>query len=505
MPKAARQALTPARLRLLGLAGSVLLACAALADGALTIQDQQQRGSLGWLRVTIGIVLGYAGLALLVGAWLGVGRLLRGDGGPDLRWLRTTLVAWAVPVALVPPLFSRDVYAYAAQGDLLAHGMNPYAHGPADLPSRWAGSVSPVWRHAKAPYGPLFMVLARGAAQLSGGRLWLAIGGLRLVAVAGVVVLAVAVPRLAAALGTRPTTAFWLGVLNPLVLGHLVGGAHAEALMAGLMVAGLAVAARGRPAAGAALVALAVMVKAPAVLALPFLAVLWASSPRRDGREPASRALARAVGGTALVAAAVVAAVTAVTGLGFGWVPAMAHSGASQQWTSVSTGLGMAVGYASHLLGGDWTHPAITVTRTAGTALAAAVVAALWVRAARAGGDIRRVVGLLGTAMAVVVVLSPVVQIWYLLWFLVLLAPAAWGERALTAVSAIAALVTLPDGYNLARITGRVGAPFDVAVVAAAAARLLRRGRDRIRLPGRASPRTARPATAADRSPPPRG
>jgi alpha-1,6-mannosyltransferase len=285
-----------------------------------------------------------------------------------------------------------------------------------------------------------------------------------------VVLLSVAVPKLAAGLGTRPTTAFWLGVLNPLVLGHLIGGAHAEALMAGLMVAGLAGAVRGRPATGAALVALGAMVKAPAGLALPFLALLWASQRRRP--------VLVAAGGTALVAAAVFAAVTAVTGLGFGWVPAMAHSGTSRQWTSVSTGLGMAVGYASHLLGvGDWTDPAIAVTRTVGTALAAVVIAVLWVRAARAGSDARRVVGLLGTAMAAVVVLAPVVQIWYLLWFLVLLAPAAWGERAVTAVSTIAALVTLPDGYNLARITGRVGAPLDVAVVVAATARLLRRRR----------------------------
>ena len=72
------------------------------------------------------------------------------------------------------------------------------------------------------------------------------------------------VPRIARATGVDPVAALWLGVLNPLVLIHLVADAHNDALMLGLMMAGLALALERRPAVGAVLVTLAALVKAPA-------------------------------------------------------------------------------------------------------------------------------------------------------------------------------------------------------------------------------------------------
>src|SRR5439155_910401 len=63
---------------------------------------------------------------------------------------------------------------------------------------------------------------------------------LRLVAVSGVVLIGISLPRLASARGRDPSQAFWLGVCNPLVLIHFIAGAHNDALMVGLTVAGLA-------------------------------------------------------------------------------------------------------------------------------------------------------------------------------------------------------------------------------------------------------------------------
>jgi hypothetical protein len=80
-----------------------------------------------------------------------------------------------------------------------------------------------------------------------------------------------AVPRLARAYGVNPSSALWLGVLNPLVVLHLAADAHNDAIMLGLMCAGLALAVERRPAAGAALITLAALVKAPAALGLVFL------------------------------------------------------------------------------------------------------------------------------------------------------------------------------------------------------------------------------------------
>ena len=94
--------------------------------------------------------------------------------------------------------------------------------------------------------------------------------------------------------------ALWLGVLNPLVLLHFVSGAHNDALLVGLLVAGLVLVLDRRPALGVAVCSLALLVKAPAALALVFIVPVWAQ--QLDGRFR----LVRAAAATAAVAGAVV-------------------------------------------------------------------------------------------------------------------------------------------------------------------------------------------------------
>ena len=52
-----------------------------------------------------------------------------------------------MPLLLTPPLFSRDVYSYVAQGKLMAGGFNPYLTGPSVMGgmgvARVAGSGAP--------------------------------------------------------------------------------------------------------------------------------------------------------------------------------------------------------------------------------------------------------------------------------------------------------------------------------------------------------------------------
>ncbi len=50
---------------------------------------------------------------------------LRPATAASRRW-SAILTAWTAPLLLAPPLFSRDVYAYLAQGRLLAEGYDPY-------------------------------------------------------------------------------------------------------------------------------------------------------------------------------------------------------------------------------------------------------------------------------------------------------------------------------------------------------------------------------------------
>ena len=94
-------------------------------------------------------------------------------------------------------------------------------------------------------------------------------------AIAGLSIAAIAalVARLARLRGVDPATAVAFVALNPLVLVHLVGGAHNDGLMVAVAMAAIAAALTSRPAlAGAGFVA-AAAIKVSAVLYAPFALV----------------------------------------------------------------------------------------------------------------------------------------------------------------------------------------------------------------------------------------
>lgn len=479
---------TVRRCRLLGLGGSVLIALASLGAGVLPQPNPWLHiPVLGALqtRVGSGVCIGVAALGMLalVVAWLRLGRVIEHS---SVRAMTATAGWWALPFALAPPVFSRDVYAYAAAGDLVQHGMNPYAHGPADLPSRYLSSTSASWYHVPFAYGPLFLVVTGLVTTLAVGHLVLAVAMMRIVALLGVAGLAWGLPRLAERCGVDPRRALWLGLANPLVLAHFVGGAHADALMAGLIVTGLALAVREQPLAGTALLTLAVAVKATAGLALPFVALLWAA--RLSGPQ-----LRRIVGGvwrSVLGFAVLFGGVSLASGLGFGWISSVSTIGKTEQWTSVSTGLGLALGNALSGLGATGAHDtALAAVRDLGLLAFAVLAAVLWLRAARAD-DTATSVRYAGWTLLGFVLLGPVVHPWYLLWGLTVLAAAVTAERAtawLAWGSAVLCFLVLPNGYNLARATMGAGEVIDVLVVGALAVWAVVRLRRRVTDPDRGS------------------
>jgi alpha-1,6-mannosyltransferase len=382
--------------------------------------------------------IGLLGVAVLATAWYGL-RHVTGQ-----RWLLVTAALWALPLLVVAPLFSGDAMAYACQGQLLVHGLNPYHHGVADLPCSWLDRVPRLWWHTPAPYGPLWVAISGAAAAT--GNLWLAVGILRLVAVGGIA-LAVGYGR---RFGLDPA---WLAAGSPLVLLHGVSGVHNDALLAGLVVAGLALArgARWGVVAGVVL-GLAVAVKVTALVAVPF-AVLYVA--RR-----------RAWAGVAAGAATAFAAVTAATGLGLGWLPALRHTADLVQWTSPPTGVGMAAGYLLRAAGRpDLAPVALAAARAAGLAVLAALLVVLWRHRQT------------GAALAATAVLGPVFFPWYLLPALAVLAATSRRPDRFGPVVAALALLVLPDGTGLAALTKPVGAFLDVVLVSAAVVVLVRRYR----------------------------
>jgi hypothetical protein len=431
---------------LLGFVGSVLVALGSLGVGIVPKPDPiGHLPLLGMLRSTVGgtalatasIV---AGIAVLLTAWLAIGRDLRAGVGPGPGELRRTLWLWSWPLLLTPPLFSRDTYSYAAQANLVRHGYDAYAVGPWVIPGPFADSVDPLWATTPAPYGPLFLWVAGAVSRVTGDSVYLTVLGMRVLALVGVWLLVRYVPRLAAATRVDPAAALWLGVVNPLTLMHFVSGAHNDALMLGLVVAGLALALEGSLVAGAAVLAVAAGVKAPAAVVLGFVAHLWAA--RLAGRHRLLRGFCYA-GGTAF---AVFLALTVTTRLGFGWIAALDTPGSVKTLLSPPTAIGMLAGEVGQLLGlGDHTWELVDAARTVSGLLAAALIARLLLRPV--GG--LRVDPVRGTAILflALVVLGPVVQPWYLMWALVPLAaagvrraeavPVAWGVVAAVVVSQI--------------------------------------------------------------------
>lgn len=374
----------------------------------VSVVDALRSTTLGAVVSKGAVVLG---IALLLQSWLLLGHdVLRGRVR-DIKHLWLALAAWSLPLLVAPPLFSRDVYSYFAQGRLMVAGIDPYTHGSSSVPGWFNGGVDPLWGDAPTPYGQFFLLLSRGVAEFVGPHPYSGALMFRLIAVAGVVLLAWSIPRLAFACGISPVKALWLGALNPLVLMHFISGAHNDALMVGLVAAGLALAASQQAWLGTILVTLAGSVKPIALIALPFVGLLWAGS-----RAPMSRIVRQWII-VGVIALAILGGFAAITGTGFGWLGALSTPGEVRTWLSPPTAVGMIIGGGLKLVGIDQLDNVVAVTRGIGTLLGLAVIGWLCLRPYG-----RTPVRAAAIAFLAVVALGPVVQPWYILWSLPLFA-----------------------------------------------------------------------------------
>ena len=268
------------------------------------------------------LALVFGGLILLSRVWFGFLRHLSDHPGFPVKRVVLVVAIWAVPLLLAPPLFSRDVYTYSAQGEMMSHHINPYSYGPEVLGATPFNQMADtVWSGTESPYGPTFLSVDGLLDQASGHQILPDLVLLRLLEVAGLALAVAATPTLARSLKHDPAHAVLIGVGSPLALLALIGGAHNDALMVGLLVAGLAVAKRFGTVPGVILCALAAGVKSPALLGVLFLGWVWA------GREASIR---RRIGHTALaglIALATMEVVSLVSGTGLGLDPHDDHRG----------------------------------------------------------------------------------------------------------------------------------------------------------------------------------
>jgi len=402
-----------------------------------------QAGTPSVTKYIVSVVLVYGGLLLLMRVWLRLAEVMKLHAGVELKRLWWMLALWSVPMIVAPPLFSRDVFSYAAQGEMTSYHISPYLYGPSTLGGGpFVPPVDQLWGNSPAPYGPFFLFLDGSINKLAQHHVLLTVLGLRLLEVIAVAMIGYGVAILAKGLGRDPGEAFVLSVMNPLVLLTLIGGAHNDAIMAGFLVVGLGLAVQRHPVWALFFCSVATAIKAPAAMGLAFVAWNWLG-PKATLRQKVRPFL---VG--ALVAGATLGVSTWMAGFGFGWVKNLLSNGTVRSWAAPATALGMALGNLFHAAGlhSISITSVLSVTRLLGLLLAGGFsIWLLWHSSNR--GWVRS----LGLSLILFVELGPVVQPWYLAWGLVVLAVSYQGREHfwLLLLSITGPFIGLPGGRSL--------------------------------------------------------
>ncbi|GLP75813.1 putative alpha-(1-_6)-mannopyranosyltransferase [Mycobacterium antarcticum] len=449
------------RTRVFGATGTVLMAIGALGAGARPVVQDPTFGvrllNLPSRIQTVSLTMTTTGAVMMALAWLMLGRFALGSRRMSRSQLDRTLLLWALPLLIAPPMYSKDVYSYLAQSQIARLGLDPYRVGPATglgLDHVFTLSVPSLWRETPAPYGPLFLWIGRGISEITGDNIVAAVLIHRIVVLLGVGLIVWATPRLARRCGVAEVSALWLGPCNPLLFMHLVAGIHNEALMLGMMLTGTEFALRAisrtrdnhpagvlvprplhRPRgreewarwmplamliAGTVLITLSSQVKLPSLLAVGFVAMAlaykWGGTVH---------AFFTAGGLVAAIALVVTVLVGWASGLGFGWLSTLGTANVVRSWMSPPTLVALGTGQVGNLLGlGDHTTAVLGLTRAMGVIIIAILVS--WLLLAVLRGRLHPVGGL-GVALGATVLLFPVVQPWYLLWAIIPLA--TWATR----------------------------------------------------------------------------
>ena len=157
---------------------------------------------------------------------------------------------------------------------------------------------------------------------LVGDNVTAGVAAYKVLSLLGFITIAWSIPRIASKLGADPAVALWLGVANPVIILHLIGGMHNESLMVGLVSIGLLAALNRHFHAALLLVGTAVAMKATAVIAAPFIVWMmlhyYAPKGSSKWRSLSVFVLSGLIALVEIIAA--VALITWISGTSWGWL-----------------------------------------------------------------------------------------------------------------------------------------------------------------------------------------
>lgn len=295
--------LDPSTRRILWASGGAMLFVAVVAATpgspflAVLPVGYEPSGPLRWVSNLLGLDRLSVAWLLLVGllataaAAAGFVLVLREAwrGRLPLRTVLALAAAYHAAVLMLPLLFSRDVYSYAYYGRIFStYGDNPYVFVPNDYPLNSLFDLTwPGWRATPSVYGPLFTWVSALLTSTVKSIPSL-ITGFQVLAAAASLATAWLVARTARRI--RPERAVFAAAivgLNPIVVFHVVGGGHNDSLVALFVALAVASLFAGRRLAAAIALALGMAVKATAAVPLVLLVVaaVAAAPPGRRRRE----------------------------------------------------------------------------------------------------------------------------------------------------------------------------------------------------------------------------
>ncbi|MGH3858566.1 polyprenol phosphomannose-dependent alpha 1,6 mannosyltransferase MptB [Actinokineospora sp.] len=440
----------PVRTIALGTAGSLMILISAFGAAGILVSDPVLgHGPLSWIRYGHGRMLAtivlYLGFALVVWAWIRLGRhLLAGRVGS--RPVLIAAACWMGPLLISPPVFTRDVFSYLAQGALPLYGQDPYAVGPIVLGlQELVQNVHPFWQTTPAPYGPLFILMAKGIAAVAGTNMILGVILMRLALLIGLGLLLWALPGLVRHLGGNLPTTLWLAIAGPMTVVHLVGGPHNDLLMVGFLAAGTLCVLERKHVLGILLVTLGAAVKATAAIALPFLVWVWAGHLNSTFWKNFTRACAASVA----IFVGAFAATTWLAGVNLGWFKALQAPAMIVNWLSIPTAAGEIVHTVVNVVIDANKSWFVNTARAIGGLLFFAIAIRQWWLSRHGGSDaVRR----MAFVLFAVAVLSPATLPWYLTWGFVIAAALPWQRRQLAILASAAVFLVLtysPAGEDL--------------------------------------------------------